>query len=193
MLSGLHLGVGTALASAVLDQQVGVSPESGLYIESWTAILFNLLVLGPLVYSHVCRSATKSIARTVSDVVGLVGVHSILYAGVHWCMHRIVACRPIHRFHHRFEKVVMPSSANAVSCVEFVSAYMMPFAVGAALLRPSDASLACATVIVSGFNLAVHSRFLEKGRWVPGFVHPKDHLEHHATRSRRYAAPTFSI
>ena len=36
-----------------------------------------------------------------------------------------------HRFHHKFNVVVVPVTANAVSLAEYAIAYMAPFVAGA--------------------------------------------------------------
>ena len=62
----------------------------------------------------------------------------------YYCAHRWMHTRTMywaHRFHHRFNVVVVPVSANAVSLAEYIIAYMLPFVVGAAFLRPDRLSL----------------------------------------------------
>ena len=39
-----------------------------------------------------------------------------------------------HRFHHRFNSHVSPTTANAVSIAEYAVAYMLPFIAGCAML-----------------------------------------------------------
>ena len=188
---GIKLGAGTALAGAILDQEQEVYPEMSLYVESWTNILFNLLVLGPIVYAHVESSAIpKKLFQNVFDTVSLILYHSGLYSIVHRCMHRIRAFRPMHNFHHRFKHRVMPSSANAVSTMEFIAAYMIPFIVGSIIVKPSKTSILTAASIVSVFNLLVHSESMPQKTWIPGFVRPRDHLQHHRTKTANYSAPT---
>ena len=66
-----------------------------------------------------------------------------------------------HRFHHAFAKHVTPSSANAVSVVEYVYAYMLPFVVGCALCAPDERALLVAVAVVSVNNLLIHTPRLE--------------------------------
>lgn len=199
---GLRLGSMTALAGAVLDQEQSSFPDTRLYCESWTMILFNLLYLGPIALeslSPFIKTTKKCILTKVTECVEIVAIHSIIYGFVHRCMHRITALRPIHRFHHLFTKYgknekdnpVMPSSANAVSASEFVIAYLSPFMIATLLLRPHVQSLTASITIVSAFNLLVHSEHLKYHSWVPAFVTPGEHLEHHEKRSHKYYAPTF--
>jgi sterol desaturase/sphingolipid hydroxylase (fatty acid hydroxylase superfamily) len=72
-------------------------------------------------------------------------------------MHKIVAFRPIHKAHHQYKNIVLPSNDNAVSANEFLFAYMLPFVTGCVFFRPTSFGLMWATLIVSGFKLLVHS------------------------------------
>lgn len=202
--TGLKLGSATALLSAVLDQEQDSFPSGRLYAQSWTCILFNLMILGPFVFQRLePRLKPRSIFTNWIHTFSIVGIHSAVYAVVHRCMHRIRALRPIHEFHHRFTNqdktkdegaaLVLPSSANAVSAAEFATAYMMPFAIATTLLEPSSIALATAAMFISVFNLCVHSNHLKHKAWVPFFVAPLTHLTHHERRTPHYAAPTFHI
>ena len=75
---------------------------------------------------------------------------------------------------------------------EFIFAYMLPFVVGCALIKPTSHSLSVATLIVSGFNICIHSVSLSKYKWFKWFVTPSEHLHHHETKSSIYSAPTIS-
>ena len=66
-----------------------------------------------------------------------------------------------HRFHHAFAKHVTPSSANAVSVVEYVYAYMLPFVAGCAVCAPDERALLVAVAVVSVNNLLIHTPRLE--------------------------------
>lgn len=185
---GMKIGAATALASAMMDQENVLNTEQA---ESWTMVLFNLLFLGPCVFSFVTpfTVASKNIFNSILDTLGLVTIHSMIYSIVHRAMHRIKALRPMHNAHHKYKDIVLPSNANAVSSQEFLWAYMMPFVTGCLILKPSTSSLTCATVIVSMFNLLVHSKHAIEWK-IPDFlVTPFEHLQHHKFRSRMYSAP----
>lgn len=191
--TGVKIGALTAFTSAVMDQENADFPDGRLYAESWTMILFNLLFLGPFVYS--CMNpflrAKKHIVHSFCDIFNLVAIHSAVYAFIHRCMHKIVAFRPIHKAHHQYKNIVIPSNANAVSANEFLFAYMLPFVTGCILIRPTSFALTSATLIVSGFNLLVHSNItMYKGPWF--LVTPLEHLKHHEFKTQTYSAPTFS-
>ena len=101
-----------------------------------------------------------------------------------------------HRFHHKFNKHVVPVTANAVSLAEYAVAYMMPFIVGSAVLGPDRVSMFIAVCIISLNNLLIHTPALADLSanllpWV--FVSTADHIEHHRRLTCHYAAPTISI
>ena len=66
-----------------------------------------------------------------------------------------------HKFHHAFAKHVTPSSANAVSVVEYAYAYMLPFVVGCAVCAPDERALLTAVAVISVNNLLIHTPALE--------------------------------
>ena len=156
-------------------------------------------VVGPVVYAWLSARVLqryprrKSPLRQVADAVGLVLVHSGVYAWVHRAMHRVKPLRLIHAYHHRYTTDVTPTVSNAVSPWEFLLAYLFPFALGSVLLRATEASLFAATSVVSALNLCVHSPTLARSTdWPVWMVHPREHLRHHHVRGPPYAAPTVS-
>ncbi len=191
---GMNLGAFSALASAVMDQEQISFHDGRLYSENWTLVLFNLLFLGPMFYSLVTPllSLKKKLLKNILDIFGLVTIHSAIYSIVHRLMHKVTAFRPIHKHHHKYKETVLPSNANAVSSNEFIFAYMMPFVIGCSIINPTSYSLSVATLIVSGFNICIHSNSLAHHKWFKWFVTPSEHLYHHETKSSTYSAPTFS-
>ena len=62
-----------------------------------------------------------------------------------------------HRFHHRFNDLVCPVTANAVSVWEYGGAYMLPFFVLTPLFRPDALAAVFAGSAVSFANLLIHT------------------------------------
>ena len=89
---------------------------------------------------------------------------------VHFIMHKKKEFIKYHTFHHKFNKVLVPSVGNAVSIEEFCSAYMLPFVVGAALVGPSSSSFINAVGLISLFNLIIHCKELEHIKFLELFV-----------------------
>lgn len=189
---GIGLGVGTSLLGVALDREQSVLPEAARVVECMSLSLLNLLVAGPLVHAFAVQwTVRRGLARRLFDALAVVTIHSGAYALVHRCMHRVACLRGIHDEHHKFKEVVMPSAANAVSTKEFLLAYMLPFGLAAYALRPDPSAFTTGIAVVSVFNLLVHSPHLRDARWPAGFVRPSEHLQHHARRTRHYAAPTW--
>jgi uncharacterized membrane protein YhaH (DUF805 family) len=65
----------------------------------------------------------------------------------------------------------------AVSPVEYLIAYMMPFVMGGLLTRPDEISLMIAVCIVSLSNLLVHTERLHDVRLPWFLVSAEKHLE----------------
>jgi hypothetical protein len=100
-----------------------------------------------------------------------------------------------HRFHHRFKAHVPPVSANAVSSVEYLVAYILPFALGALIVRPHISEMRAVINITSLSNLLIHTPRLEKlsEKLWPIFVTTHGHIEHHKKLTMNYAAPTINV
>jgi sterol desaturase/sphingolipid hydroxylase (fatty acid hydroxylase superfamily) len=128
-------------------------------------------------------------------VMEIVLVHSLLYYAVHKAFHTYPSLYGYHKFHHRFNTYVPPVAANAVSFVEYLVAYIIPFAVATAIISPFEEELQVAVIIVSLSNLLVHTPRLEsisKDLW-PIFVSTHNHIEHHRKQTVNYAAPTINV
>lgn len=115
--------------------------------------------------------------------------------GLYYCAHSMHRqLYPIHRFHHRFNYIVLPSSASAVSIPEFLLAYMTPFIFAAWGSSSDKASAVVAVLMVITANLIIHTPALEEKfhRYMPWlFVSPEDHLAHHRQLTCHYSAPIF--
>lgn len=134
---------------------------------------------------------------TIYNFCGLVAAHCVGYWFCHRLMHRPYFYVWTHKFHHKFDKYIMPSSSNAVTVSEFALAYMVPFVIGGLALGQIDAtSLFAASSWISLTNLLIHTPGLEElsGRILPWWVvSTKDHIEHHRDLKSHYAAPTINL
>jgi len=169
-----------------------------LYLKAVVCNLVNNGILGPplywLVATHFMQPALPPMAQLAKVGTILLG-HAVGYYAAHRWMHTRKMYWA-HRFHHRFNVNVSPVVANAVSLAEYFIAYMLPFVVGAALIRPDRLSLLVGVGIVSMNNLLIHTPWLHdlSEQWVPWWaVSTSDHLEHHKRLTTHWAAPTISI
>ena len=149
-------------------------PDVRLHAPGWdhraciSANLVNNLAIGPPTYMlatefFVYKSnllGGYSLIRSLTSALGLVLTHALGYHYAHSQMHR-PQMYWAHKFHHAFAKHVTPSSANAVSVVEYAYAYMLPFVVGCAVCAPDERALLMAVAVISVNNLLIHTPALE--------------------------------
>ena len=176
-------------------------PGAAAYLQGLACNLLNNGILGPMTYEFVTSSPLSYSAKPYGPwgqaamTIGIVFGHAIFYYCAHRCMH-YRSMFWAHRFHHRFNTYVAPSTANAVSLAEYTIAYMIPFVIGCLALRPDRLSLFVAVGIVSLNNLLIHMPLLHdlSERVVPYLgVSTAMHLEHHKRLTTHFAAPTVSI
>jgi sterol desaturase/sphingolipid hydroxylase (fatty acid hydroxylase superfamily) len=189
-----------ALELTAFDQIKGILKRKGgstLYLQGVTANLINNGIFGPPLYELVSNrwmSGPCSTLHRAALVLGILIGHSIFYYSAHRLMHT----RPMywaHKFHHKFNVYVTPSTANAVSPTEYAIAYMLPFIIGAKVLQPDRMSMFIGVGCVSVPNLLIHTPILAdtSSKYLPWlFCSTADHLDHHRRLTTHYGAPTFS-
>ena len=194
---GLLLGGSICVLGMFLDKTICANSlkkiDQKLYDKGIYAVRKNMLVVGPLTYA-VVDQIFVSPGHVIQwfNVISILMIHSVGYYGVHYGMHKLSFLQPIHEFHHRFEKTLVPSIGNAVSMEEFILAYMAPFIFGAYLLRPNEISFIIPIKIIALLNLLIHCQEAERLSFVKWWVSPKNHIDHHRYRYKHYAAPTIN-
>jgi sterol desaturase/sphingolipid hydroxylase (fatty acid hydroxylase superfamily) len=172
-----------------------------LYLTAVLANLCNHFVFGWTIYliaaTLFCRDDDEvTSSDRVTCVMTILFVQSICFYAAHRAFHSSPAWYRHHRFHHRFNTHVPPMAANAVSAVEYIVAYILPFTVAMPFVRPDTVSLRFAVGIVSVTNLMIHTPKLStiSEKFMPEWlVSTNDHLEHHRKLNTKYAAPTFNV
>jgi len=204
----LIMGTLAVLLTAALEvtclDQVRKLRSSGpegrsLYASAWRCNLFNNIVLGSITYystvKWICeQNGTKTLQEQVLAAAGVVVIEAILYYLVHMAFHEVKGLYWMHRYHHKFNTVVLPSSANAVSLAEYVFAYMLPLVIGATLTRADELAALSGAFVVAVTNLLIHTPWLEGSQypsWI--FVTASDHLSHHRKTRGNYGAPVFHL
>jgi sterol desaturase/sphingolipid hydroxylase (fatty acid hydroxylase superfamily) len=173
-----------------------------LYYSALCRNIWNNILLGPLTYhlaiAYVCTESKpgNAIVERSCAVLGIILVEGGMYYVLHKAFHEYRSLYWIHRYHHKFHHIVLPSSANAVSTAEYVIAYMMPLVLGVHLTGADEISTFLGSAIVAIANLLIHTPSLEGNResnlfWA--LVSTHDHLEHHRTSTSDYAAPVLHI
>merc|ERR1711907_861345 len=208
-MGGLRLSFGTFFLTILLeiwsrDTVQRLRSQNGghsLYKQAIVSNLQNHFVFGWSLYTIAallyCRTdgEMNTFERTYS-VFSILMVHAICFYSAHKAFHTYPSLYKHHRFHHRFNVHVPPMTANAVSSVEYITAYILPFILPMPWLMPDTFSLQAAVAIVSVTNVLVHTPKLSdlSERYLPEFlVSTSDHLEHHRKLNTKYAAPTFNI
>ena len=158
------------------------------------AIQFNLMVIGPTIYCFIDYYLLEhSYIIQPIKIMGVLSIHSVGYYFSHLAMHKSTYLYKFHKFHHEFDKVLIPSIGNAVSKEEFIISYVAPFVTSAYVLNPSELSFIIPISIISVMNLVIHCKEFENFQYSKYFVSPKNHIMHHEVREKHFAAPTFNI
>jgi sterol desaturase/sphingolipid hydroxylase (fatty acid hydroxylase superfamily) len=138
------------------------------------------------------NSAWESLGRIAVFVL----MQNVLYYLAHMAMHSNPAMYSIHKFHHRYNVHITPSSANAVSVAEFLFAYIIPPAIILLLVQPSKMENTIAMNIISHCSTLIHTPVIEEwcARNLPAWwVGTDDHFEHHRRLTKNYAAPCLHL
>ena len=198
---GLQLGATTIIISNVLDNTVSsretiaqMKKDENLYTNGLQANYINLLLIGPIYYIVVYNWLTNPDKEGFypMDYVGIVFIHNLLYFIAHFLMHTVPYLKDIHNFHHKFQDVI-PSNGNAVSVLEFNFAYVIPFVIGALLLKPNNLTFKLGVSTISILNTMIHTPAFKNLRYVSMIVTPYDHMMHHQTRTHTYSAPLLNF
>tara|TARA_B100000524_G_scaffold342230_1_gene237055 strand:- start:545 stop:1216 length:672 start_codon:yes stop_codon:yes gene_type:complete len=170
-----------------------------LYLNSLVLNFVNSFFIGSLSYGvvtyYVITQKTTELNMMIFEIFSILLIQSIGYYLMHMIMHT-KNFYWMHKFHHNYSSIVIPSSANAVTIYEYMFAYMLPIIIGIIMVRPCLESLYYAVKIISLFNLLIHTPWLNKisKYLVPDiFVSTNKHIEHHQKLNKNYAAPTLNI
>ena len=126
------------------------------------------------------------------NIITILLIQNIGYYLVHKLFHMSKLYK-FHKFHHKFDKILIPSLGNAVSITEFTLAYMLPFVMGAYITHPSELSMIIPLFLVAILNMSIHCQELNKFKYPSFIVSPKNHFIHHQERNKHFAAPILNI
>jgi sterol desaturase/sphingolipid hydroxylase (fatty acid hydroxylase superfamily) len=196
LLSGSVFGI-----SFILDNTISKSYKDSLLLENkqlvkegYRTTSINLLIISPIVYGIVntfilCQDCSFSLHKFICLLI----IQNIGYFWTHREMHINNRLRWMHKFHHKFQYITLPSTSNAVSPHEFCIAYISPIIIGAIILRPSELTFASSIGLISIFNICIHIPNLKNIPWIPRMVSPTQHAIHHLKNEKHYAAPLIHI
>jgi len=202
LFKGQVLGLSIFLLGEIADHTIGkqtlkvLNKTKGSLLEKAKYKVFiNLNGISPILYVisdqyFLDHSITYPNPLIIAN---LLLIHNILYYCAHVSFHKYSILYPIHKFHHQFDDLLVPSIGNAVSTLEFILAYVCPFLIGGILFQPSELYFISAIGIIAILNMVIHTNEWKEIKWLKGLVSPKDHITHHKVRNSHYAAPLLSI
>jgi sterol desaturase/sphingolipid hydroxylase (fatty acid hydroxylase superfamily) len=172
-----------------------------LYAAAISTNLRNHFIFGWPIYTFAAtlfchKDEELNIYDRVVSVSTILFGHSLIFYVVHRAFHTHPKLYRHHRFHHRFNVNVTPMAASAVSPVEYIFAYIIPFTVSLPFVKPDTLSIRLSVAIVSLTNILIHTPKLSEvsSGYIPEWlVSTEDHLEHHRKLNTKYAAPTLNI
>ena len=198
---GLLLGSSVYLIGWCMDRTISKSSleitmkkDEETYKIGEEYIINNLLVISPITYAIIDNTVlSHELAFSIFPFLGLILIQNISYFVIHREMHRNKKLFWIHKFHHKYDNITIPSIANAVTYYEFILAYISPMIIGAYFIKPTELEFLSAISIISLLNLLIHTYELNNVKWCSGLVSPTHHIEHHKERNVHYAAPLLNV
>lgn len=168
-----------------------------LYVKAIVLSVFNMMVLGTLSYvmivEYLCEERPLTVVQQMRGIVGVIVIENFLFFLVHKAFHEVKGLYWAHSFHHRFNEVVLPSTAMAVTVTEFTTAYLAPIIIGCTLLPVDRTSVVICAIVIGTSNLLIHTPCM-LGTKVPWFiVTADDHFRHHRKLTTDYGAPLVSF
>jgi len=196
LLKGFSLGCIIFLFGSILDVYVELQSlinifnnHPHLYDKMHQSLLINLLVITPIYYALINRFVINPISDfslTSSSIIVL--THNFLYFKIHKYVHQNKKLYWIHEFHHEFDKLIIPSVANAVSISEFLIMYTTPLLPGLILTSASEKTLIVSVGIITIKNFVIHTPKFCIIPQIPFLNVPIDHILHHKERTQHYSA-----
>jgi len=200
-LKGLFLSGSVYILGIILDNTICINSKNYLvenkpkiYNKGMYYAKTNLLVISPVIYSvidHYILDHHKTFS--IPHFITLIGIQNIGYYTIHREFHMNKNLYWIHKFHHCFDDVLIPSVGNAVSYYEFLIGYIFPITTGAFFTNCDEVTFLSAIGMTSLLNLLIHTNELNNTWWIPYLVSPTNHIIHHKKRKKHYAAPFLDL
>lgn len=198
MMKGLLLGASVFSVGILMDrfisyneykQLIEEEKNRQLYSDGMKAVKINLLVITPISYSIATKTiiSYETLSFQLLDCILVIFIHNFGYFLTHKLMHNYQLMYKWHSFHHKFDNILIPSIGNATSKIEFILAYIITSFVAGYAVRPNEITFITSICIISFFNLCIHCEQLKNICWIPGFVTPLEHHQHHNSKTKKYS------
>jgi sterol desaturase/sphingolipid hydroxylase (fatty acid hydroxylase superfamily) len=185
-LTGFGLGIFTYLTGIWLDNTIAkktkkylIENDSQLLDKAYKKAAINLLIINPIVYDIVNKYLISHTDLKLGYYAHMVYIimYTHSYYFLHMAMHEIEFLKPIHEFHHKFKKNLIPSISNAVSIEEYLFVHVIPLLIVSRLLNFTSFILLDTTI--SLFNFLIHCSELKHLNYGKYLISAKDHVNHH--------------
>ena len=201
---GFYVGLSLYLFGLLLDNTISykstqylLAKDKNLLIKAYCYTTVNLLILNPIFYSIISKHLITNYESGFYffKFIGLLIIQSIGYYLLHCAMHNNRQLRKIHKFHHKFTNVLIPSLGVSVTLMEYTFAYATPFILGSYMVNTNLTTLSWAIWTISLLNIIIHCKELTNIKYYKIFVSPFDHSNHHRNLPNKntYAAPFINI
>lgn len=196
LLGGFHLLLTLALELTCLGEVRRLRATGAgraLYASAWVKNAVNDLVLESFTYygtiRFLCHPEAASFQDQLLAAAGIVAIEAVLYFLIHKAYHEAKGLYWIHSYHHKFNAIILPSTAMAVSVAEYVTAYLFPVVVGIWIMRADETAAFLCGLTIGFSNLLIHTPWMERHHHPWMFVSTSDHLAHHRRKRGNYGAP----
>ena len=161
-----------------------------LGVPLWTAVHLFMTTMGLFNPNDVIENYCSSALR----ILGVLFIHSLCYYHVHKLFHSNRAWYKHHAYHHRFTNHVSPIAAGAVTPVEYLMGYILPFVPSVFAMGTILPEMKIAIYIIADLNILFHFPPLEEPceRLWQAFASTALHMEHHRKQNINLAAPTLN-
>ncbi len=204
LVKGLTLGTSVLVLSFIADNTISLESSKkiktenyALYIDAMKALFINMIIISPITYAGVdtllIDHNLSGYYIDIQKVITILLIQNIGYYIVHRVFHEYPILYKYHKFHHKFDKILIPSIGNAVSTEEYVYAYLLPFILGAGITQPSELTFIIPIFVVVFLNMTIHCQELNNLVYPFFLVSPQNHYEHHQVRNKHYAAPLLNV
>ena len=204
IITGFFLGGVVLIIGNVFDNTISVkskkrvmdkNPE--LFETGQNQVKKNLLLISAPAYSLIYETCINKELYWLSfqpeKWAAILGIQNLGYYCAHRLFHTSRKLYRFHHFHHKFDKILIPSIGNSVSTTEYLVAYMAPFAAGAFMTSPSELTFVMSLFFVALLNMTIHCMELTHLKYPIWLVSPNKHFAHHLGRKKHYAAPIFNV